>query len=97
MRKAPFLLISISNDSDEPALKQFIAEHAMEWPQVWDKDHEIQRRLGVSRFPTYLLVDHQGEIVYSASGWGPAIEREIETRIARAVQTARKAAPREAN
>ena len=97
MRKAPFLLVSISNDSDEPTLKQFIAEHAMEWPQVWDKDREILRRLGVNRFPTYLLVDHQGEIVYSASGWGPAIEREIEMRTARAVRAARKAAPREAD
>ena len=95
LEKAPFLMVSISNDADEPALKQFIADHGMAWPQVWDKDHEIQRRLGVSRFPTYLLIDHEGEIVYSASGWGPAVEREIEHRIAQAVRAARKAAPRE--
>ena len=92
MRNAPFTMISVSNDTDEPALRQFIADHEMTWAQVWDKDHEILGKLGISRFPTYLLVDHEGEIVYSASGWGPAVELEIESRIARAVRTAKKAA-----
>jgi thiol-disulfide isomerase/thioredoxin len=96
LKKAPFLMVSISNDADGPVLKKFIAEHAMDWPQVWDEDHTILRRLGINRFPTYLLIDHEGEIVFSASGWGPAIDREIEHRVARAVQDARKAAPREA-
>ncbi len=93
MKKAPFALISISNDSDEPTLRQFIAQNGMEWPQVWDKDHQILRKLDIHRFPTYLLVDHEGEVVYSASGWGPSVEREIEARIARAVRVAKKAAP----
>lgn len=97
MKKAPFVMISISNDTDEPVLKKFIAEHAMDWPQVWDEDRELLRRLGVNRFPTYLLVDHEGEIVFTASGWGPAIDREIEHRVARAVHDARKASPAEAN
>lgn len=92
MKNAPFAMISISNDTDEPSLRQFVADHGMSWPQVWDKDHDILGKLGVSRFPTYLLVDHEGEIVYSASGWGPAVEQEIERRIARAVRTAKKAA-----
>ena len=93
MKKAPFALISVSNDSDEPTLRQFIAENGMEWPQVWDKDRQILGKLEIQRFPTYLLVDHEGEVVYSASGWGPSVEREIEARIGSAVRVAKKAAP----
>lgn len=92
LRKSPFVLISVSNDSDVEVLKRFIAENRMEWPQVWDERHETHKKLGVSRFPTYLLVDHEGEIVYVASGWGPQVEREIEQRVRTAVGKAKKSA-----
>jgi hypothetical protein len=93
LRDAPFLLISISNDSDRGVLEKFVAEHRMEWMQVWDEKMEVTRRLGVSRYPTYLLVDHEGEVVYGTSGWTPSMEREIQKRVGAAVSRARRSAP----
>ena len=93
MEKDPFVLVSVSNDMDEGELRKFIAENKMSWPQVWDKDRELTRKLAVTRFPTYLLVSHDGEVVYSASGWGEQIERELNARLGAALRAARKQAP----
>lgn len=92
LRKSPFALVSISNDADSEMLKRFIAEQQMDWLQVWDEHQEINRKLAIKGYPTYLLVDHEGEIVYAASGWGPMMEREIEDRVRRAVSKAKRAA-----
>ncbi|HEX7180485.1 MAG TPA: redoxin family protein [Thermoanaerobaculia bacterium] len=88
--KDPFVLLSVSADHDEAALRAFLNKNGVTWPQVWEKSHEFIHQCKVNRFPTYLLVDHTGEIVYSASGWGPGIERELESRIFFAIRTAKK-------
>lgn len=92
--EAPFALVSIANDPDGETLRKFIAENRMTWPQVWDREQQIVRKLNIKGYPTYLLVDHEGEIVFSASGWGETVEREVETRLRRAVATARREAAR---
>ena len=90
-----FLLVSISVDQDEKTLRDHVAKNEMTWPQVWDKNSELFRKLKGQALPTYILVDPEGEIVYTARGWGPSVEREIETRVFSAVRRARKNAPRE--
>ncbi len=90
--KDPFVLLSISADHDEATLRAFLEKHGITWPQVWDKNHEVTHKCNVDRYPTYLLVDHTGEIVYSASGWGPGIERELESKIFFVTRAARKSA-----
>lgn len=90
--KDPFVLLSISVDSDEAALRAFLKEHEATWPQVWDQRSELTRKCKVESFPTYLLVDHTGEIVYSTSGWGPSIASTLDSKVLAAVRAARKAA-----
>lgn len=92
MRDDPFVLLSVSTDHDEAVLKDFIAKNKMDWPQVWDKDHELSEECQVSRYPSYLLVSHEGEIVYMTSGWGEGIERELLQKVAGAVRAAKKSA-----
>lgn len=92
MADEPFVLLSISVDHDEASLKEFIAKNRMEWPQVWDQRSELTRKCKVNTFPTYLLVSHEGEVLYAASGWGDGIERELSKRLASAVRAARKSA-----
>lgn len=92
MEKDPFVLLSLSVDQDVATVKSFVAEHQMSWPQVWDDHSELARKMGVNHFPTYLLVSHEGEIVYSATGWGPGVERELASRVAAAVRAAKKSA-----
>jgi hypothetical protein len=90
MANEPFVLVSISTDRDETALKQFVAKNGMTWPQVWDEHHQISQRWKVEAFPTYLLVSPEGEIVFSTRGWGSTIEMELNRRIAAAVKSAKR-------
>jgi thioredoxin-like negative regulator of GroEL len=92
MDKDPFVLLSLSVDQDTATLKSFVAQHQMTWPQVWDERSELSHKMGVSGFPTYLLVSHEGEIVYSVSGWGTRIEQELASKVAAAVRAAKKSA-----
>lgn len=89
--KKPFVLLSISVDRDEQALRRFIEENRMSWPQVWDQNGELQRDVfKVSSFPTYILVDHEGLVQMRHSGWSRNIELHIGAAVGRVVKKARK-------
>ena len=88
--KKPFLLLSISNDDDEAVLRAFLEKHGMTWPQVWDRERQIVNKFGIEHFPTYLLADMEGEVVYSTTGWGDRVEREIGNRVNAAIRAAEK-------
>lgn len=90
MEKSPFVLLSISVDSDEPVLREFVEKNQMQWPQVWDRRHEFAYKCQVEGFPTYVLVSHEGEVLYKARGWGPQIEQELQGKIFFAIQAAKK-------
>ena len=90
MEGDPFVMISVSNDSDQEALEEFIAKNEMTWHQVWDHEARILRDFGIRSFPTYFLIDHEGGIVLRDSGWSPRFEREILRHVSRAVKTANK-------
>jgi tetratricopeptide (TPR) repeat protein len=92
MADEPFVLVSVSTDTDETALREFIAKEKMTWPQVWDKQHDFTRKCQVQGFPTYMLVSSEGEILYVVSGWGEGIERELSLKISSAVRAAKKSA-----
>ncbi len=90
--KKPLVVVSVSNDGDGEMLRSFVAEHGMDWPQVWDEDHKLMREIfQIEHFPTFILVDHTGQIVFRDSGWGDEIERQLDSRIAGALRAAKKA------
>lgn len=90
MTEEPFVLLSISVDKDEAELRAFISRHRMEWPQVWDKNSAFTKQCKIGSFPTYVLVSHEGEILYSTSGWGTGIERELGKKVSNAIREAKK-------
>jgi L-rhamnose mutarotase len=63
----------------------------MSWPQIWDENQDFVQKCGIHNYPTYLLLDPKGEIVFSESGWGDRSERELSARISAALRAARKA------
>ncbi len=90
--KRPLVVVSVSNDGDGDMLRGFVAEHGMSWPQVWDKDHRLVREVfQIAGYPTFIVVDHKGEIVFRDSGWGPEIESQLDSWVARALRAAKKA------
>ncbi len=92
MEKSPFVLLSVSIDSDEAALRKFIDRNKMLWPQVWDERHSFARKCEVESYPTYILLSHEGEILLRSRGWGSRIEQELNAKIASAIQAAQESA-----
>jgi thiol-disulfide isomerase/thioredoxin len=92
----PFELVAVSNDAEREVLEKYVAEHAMDWTQVWDRDGSVARDAFLVRsYPTYVVLDHEGRVIYRVSGWGESIRRALERRVHSAVRDARKAAPGE--
>lgn len=91
-KSLPLVVVSVANDSNEAALKGFIADHGMTWPQVWDQQHRFVREMDVNAYPTYILADHEGAIVFRYSGWSENVERAIQNEIRRAIAGAKRAA-----
>lgn len=61
-----FEIIGISLDRSEEALKKFIAEKKMSWPQYFDGkawDSVLGRQYGVTSIPATYLLDREGRIV----------------------------------
>ncbi|MEO7793310.1 MAG: redoxin family protein [Thermoanaerobaculia bacterium] len=87
----PLVVVSVANDPDEATLRKFISEHGMTWPQVWDQKRSFVREMGVDSYPTYIVADHEGAILFRYSGWGDTVERAIQNEIRRAVAGAKRA------
>jgi peroxiredoxin len=92
LKDEPFQLISISTDTDEKALREFIAKKQMDWPQVWDQGQAFTRQCGIHSFPTYVLVSSEGEILHVGSGWGTGTERDINSRVRAALRDLQRSA-----
>jgi thiol-disulfide isomerase/thioredoxin len=89
----PFELVAVSNDAEREVLAAYVEEHGMDWTQVWDRNGSMARDAFLVRsYPTYVVLDHEGRVVYRVSGWGNTIQRSLEREVAAAVRKARKAA-----
>ena len=67
-----------------PMLKEFLAQHGMAWPQLWDTRTRtapgpkgLLQQFGVRSLPTYLLFDRNGMFVTSDLK-GEKLDRELE-------------------
>ncbi|MEM1182791.1 MAG: redoxin domain-containing protein [Acidobacteriota bacterium] len=86
----PFVLVSVSVDSNENALRDFIRDHNMKWPQVWDRERWGAKNLGVTGYPTYLILGPDGEILNRYKGGGGGTESRVRRDVAKAVRAAKK-------
>lgn len=64
-------VISVNEDKDEEAGKSFVAENQMNWEQRFDSDGELRRQYGVKAFPTFVLMDADGNEVQRFVGEDP--------------------------
>lgn len=83
-----FRLIGINVDNEEAKLRSWVAEQGLTWPQVWDRGHEVIRTFQVNNFPTYILLDHQGRVSYSTTGFSATTSRLLDYHVGLAVQAA---------
>lgn len=96
MEGRPFVLVGISVDRDREALEAYLEKEGVPWPQVWDAGGQAVRAFGVSSFPTYLVIDHEGRPVSKLTGWGSSHSRTLSREVGRYVRRAEKAAKRNA-
>lgn len=80
-----FAMISVSADSTLPTLRLFLGEHPSPATQVWDGDGHLRKVFGVIGFPTYLVIDPQGQVVHQQLDWGPTsgatLSKAIEAQL----------------
>ena len=60
------VIIGISEDRDIINLKKVISDKKMDWIHFYDKENEISRLYNVSAFPTLILLNKEGTIVYKS-------------------------------
>jgi thiol-disulfide isomerase/thioredoxin len=93
MKGEPFVLVSIAVEEDDGPVRQFVKKNQMDWPQVWDRNAAFARQSGISRFPTYVLVSHDGSILSTVVGTSRGIEKSLRAQVETAVEAAKKAGP----
>ena len=94
MKKDPFVLISLSSE-DEGVIRAFVKANGMNWPHYRDeRGHFFQELFQARTLPTYVLIDHEGIIVFRSTGWSSSRERALTSRVSKAIKTARKAQSR---
>jgi thiol-disulfide isomerase/thioredoxin len=93
MKGEPFTLVSIAVEEDDGPVRQFVKKNGMDWPQVWDGHAAFARQAGVSRFPTYVLLSHDGSVLATVVGTSRGVERDLRAKVQRAVEEAKKAGP----
>ena len=80
----PFVIISISWDSDAEKWKQFIDRNEMTWLQYRDADHTLSARFGVNAIPHYFTIDSDGALTAEMLGEGSDVEGKLKKLIKRA-------------
>ena len=91
---APFEMIGISSDEpkNEGALRKYIEETGMRWPQIHDVGRPLQRLFGVVPYPSYIVIDAEGIIRERIEGWNAATSiQQIDAALRNAM---REPAPR---
>jgi peroxiredoxin len=80
----PFVIISVSWDSDEEKWKQFIQKNEMTWVQYRDADHKLAEEFGVEAIPHYFTIDSDGVLTAEMLGSGSDVEGKLKKLIAKA-------------
>jgi thiol-disulfide isomerase/thioredoxin len=92
----PFVILGVSLDQDESAMRRFLADHGPTWPQHWDRGHQLVRRFQVKELPSYVVIGHDGRVTYSRKGYsataGKILDHQVKTAVARVRQTQAAAA-----
>jgi thiol-disulfide isomerase/thioredoxin len=65
-------VISVNEDKDENARRNFAAQNQMNWEQRFDSDGEMSQQYGVHAFPTFILTDDRGKVLQRFEGEDPS-------------------------
>lgn len=87
----PFVIVGVANDSSALKLRDFLRDHDMDWPQIHDPNRQLTTGIfGVASYPTYVLVDHEGVIIFRKSAWSRKVGSQVTSEVERAIKKARE-------
>lgn len=90
-KEPQFVLIGVSTDSEEEVWREFTTKNKMVWPQYWDRDRRLRRVFKVDRYPTYIVIDHEGIVRYRSSGMGWEHSVDLDNAVKKHVKIVAKA------
>jgi len=82
MDKDRFVLLGVSDDSDEDKWKRYMADNRMIGLQVRDTNHAISDLFHVSAIPTYIVLDGNGTVQMRATGAEGDIKGKVRSLLA---------------
>lgn len=83
----PFVLIGIAADTNLGAVRRYTESRGMTWPQILDPDRRFSGEIfQVSSYPTYLLVDHEGQIIFQTSGFSRKTKKQVDRAVREALE-----------
>lgn len=59
-----FEIIGVNTDKNADEWKASVFKYKILWKQLWDEENAISSKLSITSFPTNLLVDSKGQIIY---------------------------------
>jgi peroxiredoxin len=79
------LIVLAVTTEDVGAVNAFRAEQKSQIPMYLDADNSANRALGISGYPTTIIVGKDGRIQYSSVGFDPGGESELNAAVAQAL------------
>jgi thiol-disulfide isomerase/thioredoxin len=87
-----FAIVGVNVDNDREVMTRFVTTQKIPWAQCWDEDSHITRDVfDVDRFPTEVVLDHEGVEVGRSSGWGPGFADRLAHKLLETLGPAKKA------
>jgi peroxiredoxin/Tfp pilus assembly protein PilF len=92
-KEKSFVMISVSVHDEEDKWRAFTAKNQMAWFQHFDRESKVARAFSVNRFPTYVLIDHEGIVRFRVSGMSFEREAALNDAIHKQIKIVAKTAP----
>jgi TonB family protein len=86
--KDPFVILSVSSDSDESVVRTFVDKNQMVWPQYWDRDRKVQQAFDIRAYPTYVVIDDEGVVRFRTTGGGPITPAGLDDAVKKQLKAA---------
>ena len=58
-------IVAINTEDNESMVNSFISSHRVNYPVLWGKDSDVNTKYGISGFPTVVIVNREGLVIYA--------------------------------
>ncbi len=96
------VFIAVNQGETKPQVTKFLEAREMRMPVAFDSDQKVAKKYGVEGIPHTVVIDREGKIVFSKSGYEPdgadkvaaAVKKALEAKPTDAEKPAEKPAPK---